>query len=639
MVRWLKWHWHFLGRCASSHDLFTDSSYNCERDLSGNDRSSMKYWPLLLLLLVPRLAFAQLSTSTVTEQATVTAGNPAITLNAPGDFLVGQGVFMAHAGQPATVLAPTGLTGLLQAYNKNPNPSATINHPVCNVDSSNASCTTPYTIALMAVDSLGGWSPASASVTVTNGPATLSVDNGILWSSNQSANAVDYIVLGCATAGCTPTQIWAIVPERAAAGLRNFWDFGNHFGSDVTYGGSIPTTVQATGANQDFSSTITAINGNTITLASAPGASGTFTLYHDNAPIINAMIAGGGDNIIPQTVGAYQTSTISFFNTSGVRLGGTSRGSWPNAGTQLVYIGSAGGIFADMNWAPGAQIHDLSILTGPSTPGFLVDVDARPWQTGSQRSKGNQVFNLSNQLIAGVTVSIGADSTGGENEFVSVHDSQLSGGGGYMGFYIGAGWQTDNTRIENNLLPAANFGEYLDRAGTVLSFNNDGGSSKIFHYNNNYVKEYAIDGDYTEGGPVYWLYDAIGGGNVPHINVRDSQIVATPGSNGYEVVETSGATFIGNEFGCGTTTNNCLIAVGITPNKRRATFIGNSYASQYPASFPVSIAPLGNLPITDAGGVNSSPVFISIGETINLPNGNGDIAVPDIFSNDLISVH
>ncbi len=585
------------------------------------------------------LDFGVLSTSTMTETATTTASSTSVSLGAIADFAVGQGVLLPHAGPTASVTAPTGFTGSNISYTLNGQPSALLNaaYP-CSVDSSNASCTTSYTVKVIAVDAQGGWSPASSAVTVTNGPATLSVDNAVIWKWTGVTNATSYIVLGCTGASCTPTSIWAVVSGGSNSDPF-FWDFGNHFGADITYGSTISTTVQGTGANQDLSTTIIGVSGTTLTLATAPSVSGnTFTIRHDNAPAINAAIAtrasSGGDILLPLASADYPVSQINFAQTENVALSGTAAGKWGAAATKFNFIGSAGRPMVYMDWAAGTQTHDWMYDTS-STPGEIVYIDADSTFSGPQRSKGNEIYHISAgpaNPTFGAAVTIGINSGGGENEFVYIHDNYF-GGIGYQGVVVAAGYQTDNTEIDRNITPVVNFGYSLFNAGTVNQKNNDCGSSYICHYVAGYFKNWNIDGDYTDGGPTYWLYDNNGGGAVPEIRISNSFIASTPGPNGYGVLEDSSAIFESNSFSCNGS-NNCLIGVnGASAGYRRATFIGNTYNSQYPSGLPSTLEPPYGLPITDSTGVNSIPHFISLGESMLV--GGSYIALGDVFNGEL----
>lgn len=582
--------------------------------------------------------FGALSTSTTTEIATTTTSSTSVSLGAIGDFAVGQGVLLPHAGPTASVAAPTGLTGSNISYTLNGQPSALLNvaYP-CNVDSSNASCTTSYTVRVIAVDAQGGWSPASSAVTVTSGPATLSVDNAVIWKWTAVSNATGYIVLGCTGASCTPTSIWAIVPGGSEVGPF-FWDFGNHFGDDITYGSTISTTVQGAGANQDLSTTITGVSGTTLTLATAPSVSGTFTVRHDNAPITGAAIAtrasSGGDVLLPLASADYPVSQINFAQTENVALSGTPAGKWGASATKFDFIGSAGRPMVYMDWAAGAATHDWLYDTS-STPGEIVYIDADSTFSGPQRSKGNEVYHVSAgpaNPTFGAAVTIGINSGSGENEFVYVHDNTF-GGFGYQGIVVAAGFQTDNTEIDRNTTPTVNFGYFLAGAGTINQKNNDCGSSYICHYNNaGFFKNWNIDGDYGEGNSVYWLYDG-GSSNLGLIRVSNSAISGTPGPNGYFIEEPGEAVFESNSFFCNGS-NNCLIGVNMgDKGYKRSVFIGNEYGSGYPAGYPSSIQPPYGLPITDSGGVNQIPHFISLGDVLDV--NDSFVPVGDVFSGEL----
>jgi hypothetical protein len=582
--------------------------------------------------------YGVLSTSTTTETATTTAGNASVPLGAIGPFVVGNGVLLPHAGPTASVTTPTGLTGVGHTYGFNALPMLSVTATnngygaACNVDTTNASCTTSYTATVMAVDANGGLSPAATAATITGGPATLSVWNSNYWSWTCGNNAIAYVVLGCTGASCTPTAIWGVVPKLDNG--CNFWDFGNHFGSDTTYGGSISTGVQATGANQDLSTEITGVSGSTITLATAPGASGTFTAIPDNAPVINAAIAvaatGGGDVLLPAGAATYNVSQLNFFNTQGVHFGGNPSG-WESGGaptaTAVNYVGSIGRPMFYMNWAPGATIHDLHIGTG-STPGIINYIDADSWVTGGlQRSKGNEVYKemmgLGPNTSAGAWTTIGVNSSGGENEFVYLHNNNTSSMYGYVGAFVAAGYQTENTEIDHNEFGRFNVCVQAGAAGTINEKNNDTSTPYIYHYASNAMNQWNIDGDYTDGENAFWFYGAslTGGGST--VRVSNSVVHSTPGPNGFFLQAAGNETWTADLFQC-SGSNNCLISPGWT-SAGTPVFMNDTFTSTYPASYPAAFKPPFGLPIADGGGVNSMPAFVVVGGSS--ANGTGPTGV------------
>lgn len=76
--------------------------------------------------------------STTTATATTTATNAVITVNAIGDFKVGQHIKIDHAGAASDATLPTGLTVQPQSYLLNPNPTSTITNNGCQTDATTA---------------------------------------------------------------------------------------------------------------------------------------------------------------------------------------------------------------------------------------------------------------------------------------------------------------------------------------------------------------------------------------------------------------------------------------------------------------------------------------------------------------------
>src|SRR5208337_3298278 len=234
----------------------------------------------------------------------------------------------------------------------------------------------------------GSWSACNSTATLGSAPAMLSATKSPDWRRNGVSGAVAYLFLGCTGASCDPTSssnnLWAVIPAGYYA-PSEFIDFGNHFGTDATYGTTIPHSIALAGAHADLLTQIAALSGTSATLATAPGASLTGAkFYHDNSQYAQAQIAarvsnpGLGPVRWPFAANAQfdVCAPLSFFNAGGVDFGGTQTGTWGQIGTHLHFCGSAGRPVFDLNWAPGTSVHDFWI-TGDSTPSAIVDVDAR----------------------------------------------------------------------------------------------------------------------------------------------------------------------------------------------------------------------------------------------------------------------
>ncbi|MFZ0887790.1 MAG: hypothetical protein WA005_05000 [Candidatus Binataceae bacterium] len=594
---------------------------------------------------------SSLSASTTTTTAHTISGNQVVTLGSASSFAAGNNVACLHCGGAATVSAPGAFsTAQIDAYTTNPNatPDSLAGGRSCLVDSSNATCTTSYSGCVMAVGIDGSWSACNSTGTIGSAPARLSATQSLDWKWSAVSGAVSYLFLGCTGASCDPTSnsnnLWAVLPANANP---EFMDFGNHFGTDATYGSTIPHSTATAGAHADLLTQISTLTGTSATLATAPGASLTGAkFYHDNSQYAQAQIAarvsnpGLGPIRWPFAANAQfdVCAPLSFFNAGNIDFGGTQTGTWGQIGTHLHFCGSAGTPVFDVNWAPGTSVHDFWI-TGDSTPGAIVDVDARQgsgFTNGVQRSKANHVYNITssnlNPLESGVGVSIGLLSTGGENEFVKVEHTMT--GGGYAGIVVAAGRQTDNTILDSNVIPTnTNFGIWNHAAGTILERDNDD-EAAVAHYLDDYSKEWNIDGDYAEGGPTYWYYDATGGGLPSNVRISNSEIGATSGPNGYLMIAQSNVTLSNNDVWCNGS-NNCLIGVNYRIGQRHLTSVSNTYHSQLADScaanpYPCYASVPFNLPFTDSSGGNYAPVFDSIGDVTN--TGSAEIQVGTVLN-------
>ncbi|HLW72192.1 MAG TPA: hypothetical protein VKS22_16400 [Candidatus Binataceae bacterium] len=198
--------------------------------------------------------------SSTTARLTATAGSSTGAVNAIGDFVAGQLVFVVNAGAVcalATPLAPSVT------------PYATAGYRVDGTGLASYS--------IEAVGPNGCVTPAGPTTTITNGNIILSSAKGHQLSWRAVTGAKFYKVYGCSGNACSQKFI------SLARGTK-YSDFGQAVGN-----GSSPST---SSLNDHLFASITAINGSKVTLSANAGASGAFMMYHDSGtPIVNALAA------------------------------------------------------------------------------------------------------------------------------------------------------------------------------------------------------------------------------------------------------------------------------------------------------------------------------------------------------------
>jgi hypothetical protein len=463
-------------------------------------------------------AYGAVASTTTVSVNTTAASNTITAPSGIADFKVGQAVEILQAGQASTAIVPSGVSMTLHAYNtQNSSSGGRIGIggisaaflPACNVDASNANCTTSWKAQIVAVDSKKGTSAPNAAVTITNGPATPSIANeiGVYWSGDTSA--VGYLVYMCPDAtnsnpaNCTPT-LAKVVPlmwyrdsngnscegSCSTPNTQHFNYIGRVSGNDEVLGSSYSaSSVPSGGTNQALYATVSAVSSNTITLAAPAQQTGSFTMLHDDAVAINAAIAAACPSstsscapivIPPPPAGsAYSIgNTISLLRTQGLRLFCEGSRDQPCI---FQWHGPSGGIAFNLNQAAGDVIEGITVTSQPvgglsgSTPGVMADIDKYDPGDG----KGITVTTTHDSLrhINGTAVAIGvryAARSGSNVELMECDDCFFGGiagnnqyGSGWYGSYIGGGFNSNDEIYWRNNFQRYDVGIYADNAGSL----------------------------------------------------------------------------------------------------------------------------------------------------------------------------
>jgi hypothetical protein len=277
-------------------------------------------------------AYGATSSTSGPTTGSITSGTAALTLAAALDFKNGQGIAVIGAGPTSALAAPVGQTGSIAApgtpgvsrsggfvtvtttaphnltngvgvviagvtdnsFNGTfvavyPITSTTFTYVQSGATATSGNGTfnsffaitrgatgsTTYNYKIVAVDSGGGYSPASAQVSVTTGAAALTEDNYVWITWTSLANADYYLVY----------RNNACVGYAFSFGYK---DNGDNFTCPVF----APATPPASAGPQTLSTTITA-GGGTTSLTLAANASNTATsqnVYHDESSFINAAL-------------------------------------------------------------------------------------------------------------------------------------------------------------------------------------------------------------------------------------------------------------------------------------------------------------------------------------------------------------
>ena len=608
--------------------------------------------------------------------ATTTSGSASATLNSAGDFQNGQHVVILHAGAATALVQPSGLAVMPMAEGTSANAwlQAEYSGVSCATDSTtatlhNANCTTDYTYQIVNVDVNRGMSAPSAGVTITNGPAALSAQNRVVVTWTPDPNAAETLVYACSGVSCTPS-LRAVVPAlpnstflwnafnsscSATSGASNscygYMDMGassgvsENFAQDEVYG----TTLPSGAVNQNLNTTIASGAGTvSITLATAPSVSGSFVMWHDDAPAFQSAIHAACGQQITTNVsaprsrqvyvpsGTYQLgSPLSFFACMGTRFtcsaGGVDIGyantcylDWHGAGP-VIDLNGAGGTIVESFTIPGGK--------GPgSTPSIGINIDSNttnavldPGATGTTNAGGYSPANSQSSANSVRNVYIGAAGVGVSiarvtdylNEKMYFENVEMgtdptgsfsSEVGGFVGYYFG-GWNSLMIRIIGGMVGNRTLGLWWTKVGSLRteSLNFEYNAVDIYGANTigaggSFFSE--LDG-YSEGAQHHYYsnlsafpQDArLEGNSLRGSNQLPNQFFLMPGVGGAFIL-------IGNAIT--SNTSEPLIAVSATFNIQPAASFDKSVLSMhnvYSTTTPFYPLPVTGLPVT--GNLNT----------------------------------
>jgi hypothetical protein len=208
--------------------------------------------------------------------ATGTAASRALNLSAASDFVVGNGVMIAHAGAAC---------GSVKGGNCSSPPTPTV-----TVKGTPGS--TPYAYKLACIDGLGGVGAAGTAGSTSVGAATLAATiptNTVAGNYTGNYNVVSW----SGTAACFEVAIYKnnnlIATEYSApSGTMTFNDTD---GIPAWNNRDIPLAPPTSPLNDNYIGLITAIGSTTATVSPALGASVSgVKLYHSDTPLIQASI-------------------------------------------------------------------------------------------------------------------------------------------------------------------------------------------------------------------------------------------------------------------------------------------------------------------------------------------------------------
>ena len=525
--------------------------------------------------------------SLATATATTTAGNAIVTVNSVGDFKTGQWVKIDHAGAASNGSTPTGVTVVPNSYGMNPNPTSditksTVNGGGCQVDgvtgnaAHNTACNVSYTYQIVGVSQGGGWSAPTAAVSTNVGPATLSTNNNLLVSWTGAANDIAYLIYSCSGASCTPT-LHAVMPHAGAPGAtaESYRDFGHAFGTDEDFG----TAIRSGAVAQDLFAQITGVNGNSLTLSTAPGQAGSFTMRHDDSVPINAAITAicshssaggtvGGIVEFPATSAYSIAQSLNLYGCYGVTLSLTGAqvgdGGHP---AELEWHGATGGTVINMNKTADSRVAGLSVSgIGGNTAGVIIDVDN--YTTGGAGDgipTQHDTFERLELGRGGIGIRVGNRSAGNCQD-MSFRDVQVSnpsnGQGGMWGYFFGGGGQTYNEEIHGGLVQGHDIAIVSNFVGQLEVYGTDFELNKIEAWTQDRFGGGA-DGNMmfsgvTSEGAQYFIFDN-SGGNATNFIIEASRIAAAPGPNGF-AIQLNRPTAIKSSWICGAGTTTCGIS-------------------------------------------------------------------------------
>ena len=579
--------------------------------------------------------------SATTVNVTTVGSSPTVVASGSvGDFKVGQNVVIPLAGATSTIATPTLTTAELDGYLLNPAPTppvvfngtAAISDS-CLTDSSsspytNASCTTTYGYNIQNVAFDGSTSTASATVYVTDGPATISLANAIALSWTTDPAAIATIVKRCTGVSCTPTSIIKVYPNlpvgQVSGGVVFFADQGNPYGH-TEY--PLLNTAQA----GIFTAQIVAIDGLNVTLSAAPPQSGTFTMSHDDEPSFSAaevaaiQAPGGpvGSVDVPACAVGYnfgQTNSLYGFSNLIVEGKGIPVTGGPSV---INWLGPLGGIVFNMNFAAYVKIENIGVPSGSSnnTPGIVFDLDKYTGpgpggNPGNFTPSGAQEDQLNNDECgeSGVCVWFGGVSNVSENSIDHISCDAPNGFGGFACF-DSASQETYSEQITSGEISQRDFGvggwptNNLNLFGSLIIKNVD------FEHNVIDVNAAVDAGGWIsiEDCDSEGAQESIHNASFVPLRIDSSRLSPQPGPDGYFLV--GGGITLENSSISGAT-GFANMALQTSNGGLTNTLINDSFAvglASTTAAYPVQPYAL---PVTDLGGGQAQPPYTAINNSV-----------------------
>ena len=546
--------------------------------------------------------------SLTTASATTAGGNATVTVNAIGDFKIGNWVKIDHAGAASDANTPTGVTVVPNSYSMNPNPTSSItttltNGGGCQVDSAatnaahNSACNVSYTYQIVGVSQGGGWSAPTGAVSTSAGPATLSTNNNLVVSWTGAVNDIAYLIYSCSGASCTPS-LHAVVPHAQAPGstAESYRDFGHAFGNDEDFGTAMPAAAPA----QDLFAQITGVSGTGVTLSIAPAQTGSFTMRHDDSVPINAAISSicshtaaggtvGGIVEFPATSAYPLGQSLNLYGCWGVTLAlsGAQNGDGGHP-VELEWHGATGGIVINMNKAADSRIAGLSVsgING-NTAGVIIDIDNYATGGGGDGlATQHDTFERLELGRAGIGIRV-ANRSSGNVQDLSFRDVQVSnpsnGQGGMWGYFFGGSGQTYNEEIRGGLIEGRDVAIMSAFVGQLEIYGTDFEQNKIEAWTTDRFGGGA-DGNMmfsgvTSEGAQYFIFDPNNTGS--NFIIDASRIADAPGPNGF-LMQLNRPTAIKSSWLCGGGTTICGISNGNAPSPQPIFSMQNSYGDASP---------------------------------------------------------
>jgi hypothetical protein len=272
--------------------------------------------------------------------ATGTAPSGSLALSAASDFVVGNGVMIAHAGAPC---------GSVKGGNcaSPPTPSVTVK---------GAAGSTSYIYKLACIDGLGGIGSVGVGGATSTGNATL---HGSVLANTVSGNY--NAVTWSGSPACFEVAIYRnnalIATEYSApSGTMTY----NDIGIAAWTNRDLPSFPPGASLNDNYIGIIQTLNGTTATVSPMLGASVTgATLYHSDTPLVQASINAHAGSIDLGANAYLINYPINFTSGGGAIVG------------QSMLMADTGDIFMDLTGGSFETLSGFAITNGPTNPSSI----------------------------------------------------------------------------------------------------------------------------------------------------------------------------------------------------------------------------------------------------------------------------